>query len=100
MTRSKLVQQHLDTPFEGMFIEAFAALWGAPQSPYATSTEAKRADLLKVPLMLLAVALFGRFVSLVFDGVGPTAIQPMIAEAVMIAILLAASRSFSNPVRR
>jgi hypothetical protein len=46
MTRSKLVQQHLDTPFEGMFIEAFAALWGAPQSPYATSTEAKRADLL------------------------------------------------------
>jgi len=78
--------------FTGFFlVGGVFALWGA---------YARRADLLKVPLMLLAVALFGRFVSLVFDGVGPTAIQPMIAEAVMIAILLAASRSFSNPVRR
>lgn len=58
----------------------------------------RRADALLVPIMLLAVALFGRFVSLIFDGVGPAAIPPMIAEAVMIGILLAAYRAFA-PVR-
>lgn len=66
------------------------ALWGAWK---------KHAEPLKVPLVLLGLALFGRFVSLVFDGVGPSAFPPMILEAVMIGILLAASRSFARPTR-
>lgn len=54
------------------------------------------AEPLKVPILLLAIALFGRTVSLVFDGVAPTAFPPMIAEGVMVAILVAAQRVFSR----
>lgn len=53
-----------------------------------------RPEPLAVPLVLLGVAFFGRSVSLIFDGVGPSAFPPMIAEAVMIGILLAARRAF------
>lgn len=52
-----------------------------------------------VPILLLGVALFGRFVSLALDGVTPTAAQPMIAEAVMLAILLLGWRRFNRPAR-
>lgn len=77
--------------FTAFFLAAgIFALWGA---------YTRRAEPLKVPLLLLGVALFGRFVSLVFDGVGPVAFPPMIAEAVMIGILLAASRAFASPPR-
>ena len=51
---------------------------------------------LKVPILLLAVALFGRTVSLVLDGAGPMAWPPMVAEAVMIAILLLGQRAFAR----
>jgi hypothetical protein len=51
---------------------------------------------LKVPILLLAIALTGRTISLLFDGVSPTAFPPMIAEATMIAVLVAASRAFAN----
>jgi hypothetical protein len=54
---------------------------------------------LKVPITLFAIAFVGRTVSLIFDGVGPGAIPPMAAEAVMIAILYAAIRQFRE-VRR
>ncbi|TPE59177.1 DUF4345 domain-containing protein [Sandaracinobacter neustonicus] len=43
---------------------------------------------LKVPLLLLAIALFGRTLSLILDGTAPTAYPPMLVEAVMIALLL------------
>ena len=51
-----------------------------------------RPEPLAVPLILLAIALSARFVSLAVDGVSPTAFQPMAAEAVMIAILFAGRR--------
>jgi hypothetical protein len=54
------------------------------------------AELLKVPLLLLAIALLGRTVSLVFDGKGPEALQPMIVEAVFIALIVAAQRTFAR----
>lgn len=41
-----------------------------------------------VPVALLAIALTGRCVSLVADGMAATAIQPMVVEAVMISLLL------------
>jgi hypothetical protein len=41
-----------------------------------------------VPIALLAIALLGRCISLIADGMAPTAIQPMVAEAVMISLLL------------
>lgn len=51
-----------------------------------------RPELLMVPLSLLAIALSARCVSLAVDGISPTAFPPMIAEAVMIAILFAGGR--------
>jgi hypothetical protein len=41
-----------------------------------------------VPMALLAIALTGRVVSIALDGMAPTAIQPMVVEAVMISLLL------------
>ena len=52
---------------------------------------------LQVPLALLALALTGRGVSLIVDGVGPHALPPMIAEAVMLALLSVAYRVFDRP---
>ena len=51
-----------------------------------------RAEPLAVPLLLLAIALFGRLVSLAVDGPSSTAFGPMAAEATMIAVLLAGRR--------
>lgn len=55
-----------------------------------------RAEPLTVPLLLLAIALFGRCVAIAADGAAPTAFQPMLAEAAMIAILLAGRRILST----
>ena len=52
---------------------------------------------LLVPLMLLALAFFGRFVSIALDGIAPTTVPPMIVEAVMLAILAVGYRVFSPP---
>ncbi|MEP7007796.1 MAG: hypothetical protein ABI810_17590 [Sphingomonas bacterium] len=52
-----------------------------------------RPEPLAVPLILLAIALSARFVSLAVDGVSPTAFQPMAAEMVMIAILFVGRRT-------
>lgn len=49
---------------------------------------------LRVPLLLLAIALFGRSVSLVLDGVAPSAFPPMFAEAVMVLILVGGMQAF------
>ena len=45
---------------------------------------------------MLGLALFGRFVSLGVDGIGPEAIPPMVVEAVMITLLVVARRSFAG----
>ncbi|MCG2840458.1 DUF4345 family protein [Sandaracinobacter sp. RS1-74] len=49
---------------------------------------------LRVPALLLSIALLGRTVSLVLDGVAATAFQPMLAEAVMILILVGGMQAF------
>ncbi len=41
-----------------------------------------------VPIALISIALIGRCISLIADGMAPTAIQPMVVEAVMISLLL------------
>ena len=56
-----------------------------------------RAEPLTVPLLLLAIALIGRCIGITIDGASPTAHEPMIAEAAMIAILLAGRRILSTP---
>lgn len=74
--------------FPGFFLTGGGfALWGAWM---------RYSEELRVPITLLGIALFGRFTSLVFDGVGPSALPPMIAEAVMIAILVAGMRRFGR----
>jgi hypothetical protein len=74
--------------FPGFFLTGGSfALWGAWR---------RRAEPLMVPIMLLGVALFGRFLSLALDGMGPSALPPMVAEAVMIGVLLAAMRTFER----
>jgi hypothetical protein len=52
-----------------------------------------------VPLTLLTFALLGRFVSIALDGTAPTTVPPMIAEAVMIALLALAYRTFGKPTQ-
>jgi hypothetical protein len=74
--------------FPGFFLTGGGfALWGAWQ---------RYAEPLKVPITLLGIALFGRFTSLVFDGIGPGAFPPMVAEAVMIGILVAGMQRFGH----
>jgi Domain of unknown function (DUF4345) len=51
---------------------------------------------LLVPMLMLGLALFGRFVSIAVDGMAPTTVAPMVAEAVMIAILALGWRRFGN----
>lgn len=81
----------LRADFPGFFIGAsvFALLgaWSGQARP------------LLVPILMLSLALFGRFVSLALDGMAPTALQPMIAEAVMITLLVLGWRNFDKPRR-
>ena len=74
--------------FPGFFITGGVfALIGAVQ---------KDARALLVPMLLLAIALAGRCVSLAVDGTPPTAFQPMLFEAVMISVLALARRSMAR----
>lgn len=76
----------LRADFPGFFITGGSfALLGAVQ---------RDARALLVPVLLLAIAITGRSVSLVADGIGPEAIPPMLAEAVMIGLLLLCRRQF------
>ena len=78
----------LRADFGGFFIGASVfALIGAWRASAAA---------LNVPLLLLALALFGRFVSLALDGVGPEAVPPMVIEAVMLGLIIVARRSFAG----
>jgi hypothetical protein len=52
---------------------------------------------LLVPLALMSIALFGRFVSIALDGTAPTTLFPMMVEAVTIALLILAYRAFGKP---
>jgi hypothetical protein len=74
--------------FPGFFLTGGGfALWGAWM---------RYAEELRVPIVLLSIALFGRLVSLILDGVGPSALPPMILEAIMIGILVAGMRRFGH----
>jgi hypothetical protein len=82
----------LRADFPGFFIgAALFALWGA-----------WRADPrpLLVPLVMLALALTGRIVSVANDGMAPTALAPMLVEFVMIVLLMLAVRVFAGRMRR
>lgn len=79
----------LRADFPGFFITGGAfAMIGAVQ---------RDARALLVPMLLLAIAITGRCVSLLADGVAPTAFPPMLVEAVMIGLLALARRSFAAP---
>lgn len=69
--------------FIGAAVFALAGAWTGQARP------------LLVPMVMLALALFGRFVSLAIDGVAPTAVAPMVVEAVMIAVLWLGWRNFA-----
>ncbi len=81
----------LRADFPGFFIGAsiFALIgaWRAQATP------------LFVPIVMLGLAIFGRFVSLAIDGVGPEAIPPMIVEAIMLTLLLTGVRVFGRASR-
>ncbi|MGJ8536180.1 MAG: DUF4345 family protein [Parasphingopyxis sp.] len=52
-----------------------------------------RPGALVAPLFLVAIAFIGRIVSLALDGMAPTALQPMVVEALTIVIFLLGYRS-------
>lgn len=88
---SPIGQQGLATlraDFPGFFITGgVCALVGALQKD-------RRA--LLVPMLLLAIALTGRCVSLLLDGIPQTAFAPMLVEAVMIIVLALARRTMAR----
>lgn len=49
-----------------------------------------------MPIILFAVALTGRCITLIVDGVVPTSFTPMMVEAVMIAVLILGTRAFAT----
>lgn len=51
---------------------------------------------LTVPMVLLGIALAGRLVSLLLDGMVATTVPPMIAEAIMLALLGLGWRNFKT----
>ncbi|QLC21897.1 DUF4345 family protein [Parasphingopyxis sp. CP4] len=51
---------------------------------------------LLVPMCLMSIAIIGRVVSLALDGEAPTAFQPMVVEAIMIAISVIGYRVFGR----
>lgn len=73
--------------FIGAAIFALVGAWRADPLP------------LLVPLVMLGLALVGRTVSLVVDGVGPDAIGPMVIELFMLVVLIVARRSFATGAR-
>ena len=60
------------------------------------ATERGRAAPLLYPLVMLAIALTGRFISLAADGISSTAFPPMAVEAGMIIVLLIGRRVLSR----
>jgi len=74
--------------FPGFFIGAsvFALIgaWRADPQP------------LNVPIVLLAIVLIGRTISIFADGTGPDTFPPMVAEALMIAVLVIARGTFKG----
>ena len=54
---------------------------------------------LRVPLLLLGIALSGRLIGVVVDGVVATTLPPMVAEFAMIVILALAYRRFDTAGR-
>ena len=74
--------------FPGFFITgAVFALYGAWKV---------RGWPLLVPMLLLGLALFGRVVSILLDGMASTAVQPMIVEVIMLALLYLGWRNFAR----
>jgi hypothetical protein len=67
---------------------ALVAAWRAWRAP------------LLVPLSLLSIAITGRAISLIAEGAPAVAFPPMVAEAVMIALLAWGWRSFSAETGR
>nr|WP_310525339.1 DUF4345 family protein [Polymorphobacter sp.] len=51
---------------------------------------------LLVPILMLGLAFFGRVVSILLDGMAPTALPPMIVEAIMITVLVLGWRNFDR----
>lgn len=54
---------------------------------------------LRVPLLLLGIALFGRIIGVVIDGMVAGTLAPMVVEFGMIVILALAYRQFATDAR-
>ncbi|UPT64231.1 MAG: DUF4345 family protein [Hyphomonadaceae bacterium JAD_PAG50586_4] len=50
------------------------------------------ARLITAPLLMIAVALTGRIITVIVDGYTPDMMQPMVIEAVLLALLAAGRR--------
>jgi len=74
--------------FLGAGLFALLGAWRADPEP------------LKVPLVLFAITLFGRTLSLVLDGFAAAAFPPMFAEVIMIVIMVGGIMAFREAAAR
>ncbi len=56
----------------------------------------QRAAPLVLPIIMFAIGLFGRCVTIIADGIVATTFAPMIVEAVMVTVLIAGTRAFGK----
>ncbi len=70
-----------------------AAFFGVAGFLTLAAVVRSNARLLTAPLLMIAVALTGRVITVIVDGYTPDMMQPIVIEAVLLALLAAGRRS-------
>ncbi|WP_135213245.1 DUF4345 family protein [Vitreimonas flagellata] len=70
-----------------------AAFFGVAGGLTLLAAVRANARLLTAPLLMIAIALTGRIITVIVDGYTPEMMQPMVIEAVLLALLAAGRRS-------
>lgn len=69
-----------------------AAFFGVAGGLTLLAAVRSNARLLTAPLLMIAIALTGRIITVIVDGYTPDMMQPMVIEAVLLALLAAGRR--------
>lgn len=69
-----------------------AAFFGVAGGLTLLAAVRANARLLTAPLLMIAIALTGRIITVIVDGYTPDMMQPMVIEAILLALLAAGRR--------